>query len=109
MNKEQIVKDLHESLGDSFESIEKIKGEQFADAVKFMHLSMHTFRLCNRLLDSDIPEKVGKTFSLQYAAMAEFGFDRICRGLSPEDKEEAWNWAKQMDSRIEQAIKELNK
>lgn len=109
MDKKQLIEDLQESLGDAFESIEKIKGAKFADAVKFLHMSMHTFRLFMFLADKDVPTDVGQLVAKQYSSLVDFGLEALLDGLSEEDVKEVWKWAEQLDKRIDVAMKELNK
>ena len=109
MNKEQVVNDLKESIGDVFESIEKIKGERFANAVKYLHLSMHTFRLISLMLEDGHSSEARRILAMQYSQMVDFGFSGIAEGFSKEEQQEIWDWAEQIDSRMDSAMKELNK
>ena len=109
MDKNQVVDDLKEALGDAFESIEKIKGAQFADAVKFLHMSMHTFRLFMAVADKDVPKELGEIVAKQYTGLVDFGFEALTEGMSEEDVKEVWKWAEQLDKRIDHAMQELNK
>lgn len=109
MDKEQIVNDLKESMEDVFESIEKVRGEKFCQAVKYLHLSMHTYRLIKLMLDERIPPKTEEMLAMQYSQLVEFGFSALADGFSEDEQKEIWRWAEQVDNRMATAMKELNK
>ncbi len=109
MDKDQVLTDLKEAMEDVFQSIEKIKGEKFADAVRYLHMSMHTFRLITIFIDKETPKEATKMLSAQYAGMVDYGLEAVARGLSEEDMKEVWKWAEQLDKRVDSAMKELNK
>lgn len=108
MNKEQVIKELSESIGEAFESIEAIKGERFANIVRFIQLSMHTFRLTTMITDEEYRHAL-PVLARQYTNMLDIAMLEMTKDMSKAEQDEAFKWAENLDKRIDNATQEINK
>lgn len=109
MDKQQIIDDLTTTVEELFETIERVKGKRFADTVRFLHISMHTFRLFSMCLDDEVTEQIKRVLARQFSEMVELGAMGYFGDATKEEQKEMFNWAKQLDERTEKAMNEVNK
>ena len=110
MNKETIKQNLEESIKESMESIEAIKGKDYLASVQYLMGHMQSIRLISiayKRQDDDL----FKLAIMSLTAAVDYGKEFIehkCE-YSDEQANEIFNWAEMLDARVLAAMKEINK
>lgn len=108
MNNKKVLKELSESVSEALESIEAIKGKSFANLVRYIQLSMHTFRFTTMIADEEYRHAL-PVLAAQYTSMLDIAMIEMTKGMSKEDQHEAFEWAENIDKRVGNATQEINK
>lgn len=108
MDKKQILETLKEELEDAFISVEAVKGREFADLVRLLHMFSHTFELISLLTEGQSKENM-TAFANQYAMLAELAMHDRIEKLPKEDQTEVFRWAEIVEKKVHSATQELNK
>jgi hypothetical protein len=102
---------LESTLQDYTESIRNIKGEEYAQAVKFLAGMQHTGKMI-AIATKDAPDHIKHALSLQFANTGAIGANLIMHLMKIETEEEVhemMKWADNISDSVDEAISNVAK
>lgn len=106
----QTKSEIDETLTDMFDSLKTIKGEDFADAVRFVSGIGHFAKMVS-LGTQEAPDAIREAIGQQYATVAAGGASLILRLMkaSEEDTKEILVWSEKIGENIDTRMDALSK
>lgn len=113
---EQIVKMLkeqkaflEEKLNDYISSIREIKGNEYAEAIRFLSGVSHAGKMIS-VATKDAPEIIRQAVGMQFASACAIGSALICdlMKMSKEDMEEMMKWSDIISNSIDETLQSVH-
>lgn len=107
---EQIKQDLETSVEESLASLRAIKGDKAADLADHVHKMLHVGRVI-RICIQDAPDYARERTMIMFAKMVAKSTEMIAHAYELPENEivEIVQWAKMLDNKTEDVLKELMK
>lgn len=110
---EQIAKEkasLEEKLQETIDSLRAIKGEEFAELIRFISGVAHTAKMMGIAM-REAPEAVQQVVAMQYSTTGAIGTNLIVNLLKLQEKEieEVMGWSDTIGSHVEYTMDAIGK
>lgn len=104
------LEEMAESMNEILDTITSIKGEDFAEMVRLLHLSTHTGRLFRTCIHPELSEHHIDLLFTQYGALIDCALNIIAKHseMSETEFEEMAKWAEIIDDRVVLTLSNLN-
>lgn len=104
------LEEMAESMGEILDTITSIKGEDFTEMVRLLHLATHTGRLFRTCLRPELNDHHIDLLFTQYGSLIDCALNIIAKqsNMTETEFEEMAKWAEILDERVVVTLSNLN-
>ena len=101
---------LEEKLNDYINSIKQIKGEEYAEAIRYLSGAAHTSKMIS-VATKDAPEIIRQAVGMQFATSSAIGANLIFNllKLGEKDIDEMIKWSDTIGESIDETLEAVHK